>query len=382
MRVKTLLLTTVLAAATALPALADDAPKGIQYGAVWTSDLSGVASGGLRRGGLMMHNLDLTADWQGDTGWEAFGYVLDDFNGGLSPKYIGDAQVTSNIDTTPGLRLFEAWVRKTSADQRLTGTFGLINLNGIFDVQETGALFLNASHGIGPDFSQCGPSIFPISALGAVAEWHANPRLTLRGAVFDAVPGDVNDDRRFAYFRLSDDEGAQIVAEAQYDLGDGPDAGRVKIGHWRNTVEAPRLDGTGTHPTSGTYGQVELTLSHEHDHPDQGLKAWVRAGVADAQTQAIDAYAGGGLVYAGPFAHRDDDSIGLAFARAHFGEPFRTLTGPLAAETTWELSYRAALRPGLSLQPDVQYVIHPSGDRSIKDALVVGLRLKLDLLAR
>ncbi len=378
MRVQTLLLTTVLAAATALPAFADDAPKGIQYGAVWTSDLTGNVSGGLRRGGLMMHNLDMTADWQNDKGWEAFGYVLDDFNGGLSSKYVGDAQVTSNIDATPGLRLFEAWVRKTSADQSLITTFGLINLNGIFDVQDNGSLFLNASHGIGPDYSQSGPSIFPISSLGAVAEWHANDHFTLRGAVFDAIPGDAQDDTRFVYIRLSGDEGAHLVAEAQYDFK----GGRIKLGHWANTLAAPTLDGTSTHRASGTYGQLQLTLSHEREHPDQGLKTWLRVGVADDRTLAIDRYTGGGLVYDGLLPGRDDDSAGIAVATAHFGAPFRSLTGPLDSETTWEVSYRAAIRPGLSLQPDVQYVVHPSGDPSIRNALVVGVRLKLDLLAK
>ncbi len=351
----------------------------MQLGAVWTGDLSGNVSGGLRRGGLMMHNLDLTADWQTDNGWEAFGYVLTDFNGGLSSKYVGDAQVTSNIDATPGVRLFEAWVRKTSAGQAASATFGLINLNATFDVQEVGSLFLNASHGIGPDYSQAGPSIFPIAALGAVGEWHVDDHFTLRGAVFDGVPGDVNDADRFAYIRLAHDEGAHLVAEAQYDFT----GGRLKLGHWADTVAAPRLDGDGTHRMSGTYGQAQVTLTQEKDHPDQGLKGWVRAGVADDTTLGIDRYTGGGIVYAGPLAGRDDDSVGIAVANAHFGAPYRaTVTEPMTSETTWEVAYQAAIRPGLSVQPDIQYVVHPGGSYTVKNAVVVGVRLKLDLLAK
>lgn len=373
----------VLAACTVFtaPALAEDAsaPKGLTLGAVWTSDLSGTVSGGLRKGGLMMHNLDLTADWQNDSGWEAFGYVLEDFNGGLSSKYVGDAQVTSNIDATPGLRLFEAWVRKTSADQSVVATAGLVNLNGIFDVQNVGGLFLNASHGIGPDYSQSGPSIFPVSALGAVGEWHVSDHFTLRGAVFDAIPGDTNDNTRFVYVRVAKDEGAHLVAEAQYDFN----GGTVKLGHWANTVAAPTLDGSGVHKMSGTYGQVQFTLTREKDHEDQGLKGWVRAGMADDLTLDIDRYTGGGLVYTGLLPGRDDDMVGFAIANARFGKPYRaTLSAPLASETTYELAYQAAIRPGLSLQPDIQYVVHPSGAYDIKNAVVIGVRLKLDLLAR
>lgn len=373
-----LVVTTVLSALLAsAPALAEDAAKPVEFGAVWTTDLTGVASGGLRRGGLMMHNLDLTAHWQGADGWEAFGYVLDDFNGGLSGKYVGDAQVTSNIDTAPAAHLFEAYVKKTSADQTMSATVGLINLNGIFDVQDVGSLFLNASHGIGPDYSQAGPSIFPVSALGAVGEWHLDDHFILRGGVFDAVPGDANDANRFVYVRVASDEGAHLITEGEYD----GERFVVKLGHWADTIAAPRLDGTGSKRPSGTYGQVQLTLTQEAGHPDQGLKAWLRAGVADKETLAIDQYSGGGLVYAGPLPGRDDDFVGFAIARARFGAPYRATVASLTNETTYELSYQAALRPGLSLEPDVQYVVHPGGTPGMKNAVVVGVRLKLDLLA-
>ncbi|MBA3810795.1 MAG: carbohydrate porin, partial [Caulobacteraceae bacterium] len=36
---------------------------------------------------------------------------------------------------------------------------------------------------------------------------------------------------------------------------------------------------------------------------------------------------------------------------------------------------RWVLTDGLSLQPDLQYVIHPGGDPALGNALVVGLRL-------
>jgi porin len=369
------ILSALLISASA--ARAEEAQKPVEFGAVWTTDLTGVTNGGLRRGGLMMHNIDLTAHWQGSDGWEAFGYVLEDFNGGLSSKYIGDTQVTSNIDTPPAAHLFEAYVRKTSADKAVTATFGLINLNGIFDVQNVGSLFLNASHGIGPDYSQSGPSIFPITALGAVGEWHVDDHFILRGGVFDAVPGDANDPDRFVYVRVAADEGAQLIAEGEYDA----DRFVLKLGHWTDTVAVARLDGTGTTRMSGTYGQAQFTLTQEAGHPDQGLKAWVRAGFADKQTLAVDRYAGCGLVYAGPLPGRDADLVGFAVARAHFGAPYRATVTSLTAETTYELSYQAALRPGLSLQPDVQYVVHPSGAPGLKKTVVVGVRLKLDLLA-
>lgn len=366
-----------LAMAMAHGAHADDAaPKAFSYDIASTSDAIADIGGGLKRGGRIMHNIDLTAGWDGQNGWSAFGYVLEDFNGGFSSNYAGDAQTVSNIDADPGLRLFEAWVKKSSADDKASVTFGLINLNGIFDVQDVGGVFLNSSHGIGPDYSQAGPSIFPVSALGAVGQWRLDDHFAVRAGVFDGVPGDANDDRKFVYVRLGKDEGAHVVAEGEYDF----DGGAVKLGHWQGTVAQTTLDGLGVKKPQGTYGQVQFTFVKGKDD-DHGLKGWVRAGQAEGQVLDLDRYTGGGVVLTGTFKGRDDDVAGLAVARAHWGAPYRALqAGPVAEETTWEASYQAAIRPGISLQPDIQYVTHPGGDYAVKNAVVVALRLKIDWL--
>ena len=47
---------------------------------------------------------------------------------------------------------------------------------------------------------------------------------------------------------------------------------------------------------------------------------------------------------------------------------------PLATETAVELTYRYLARDWLAVQPDAQYIAHPSGDPTIANALVVGVR--------
>ena len=67
------------------------------------------------------------------------------------------------------MKLYEAWFEQTLFDDRLSFKAGLYDLNTEFDVVETAGLFINSSHGIGPDFSQSGvngPSIFPTTSLG------------------------------------------------------------------------------------------------------------------------------------------------------------------------------------------------------------------------
>jgi porin len=52
----------------------------------------------------------------------------------------------------------------------------------------------------------------------------------------------------------------------------------------------------------------------------------------------------------------------------------RRRTGVPDYEAVVELTYRAQVTPWLSIQPDVQWIIHPGGSSKIDNALVVGLR--------
>jgi porin len=322
-----------------------------------------------------MSNLDLTADWNIQPGWEAFGYVLVNTNGGFSQRYAGDLQTVSNIDAVPGARLFEAWVRRSSGDGRNTTTFGLINLNSLFDVQPTGSLFLNASHGIGPDYSQSGPSIFPVSSLGLVHEWRsASGETRLRAAIFDGEAGNPHNAKVFTDLSLSSRQGYHVVAEAERVFT----GGFVKAGAWAYNRGADRLDGGGIGGRDGAYIQAGLELTHEADAPDQGLSGWVRAGQANPDVFAIKAYRGGGLVYTGLLPHRDADRLGVAIAIADMSAAWRAVT-PVAyrREINIETSYQAVLCDGLMLQPDLQYIRHPGALDSQKDAFAVTLRVKL-----
>ena len=40
-----------------------------------------------------------------------------------------------------------------------------------------------------------------------------------------------------------------------------------------------------------------------------------------------------------------------------------------------EATYSDEIVPGVAIQPDVQYIVNTGADRSIEDALVLGLRL-------
>jgi porin len=362
------------------PALAED-PKtpAITYDAVLTTDFDDLTSGGLKPGMTIQKNVDLTAVWKGGDGWEAHGYVLGDFNGDFSSRRTGDAQGVDNISAIPAWRLFEAYVKRTYDDGHLVSSFGMMNLNNVFDVQKFAKLFLNSSQGIGPEFAQTGPSIFPISGLGTMTSWIIDPQNTVKVGVFDGVPGDPMHRSAFVAVKLSARDGANYIGEYKRTW----DGGYLKLDHWGYTAAYPRIDGTGTsRDNSGTYGQLAVTLTREAQDPTQGLKAWARMGDANGALEPVDHYRGFGFFYVGPIDRHDVDQLGFAFAQIHYGSAYRAATpGTGAYETDYELTYQAALTKAITLQPDFQFVHHPSGRGDIKDDRIVMLRTAVDFMA-
>ncbi len=111
------------------------------------------------------------------------------------------------------------------------------------------------------------------------------------------------------------------------------------------------------------------------------VAGFVQLGAADDRTGRFGAYLGGGVVAKGLVPGRPDDELGLAVAHARNGDPYleaQRLQGQPAdrAETAIELTWLAQVRGWLSLQPDLQYVVHPNTDPRVQGALTFQLRFE------
>lgn len=373
------------------PQLAEPDGAPVELSVVYTFDLWGNTRGGLRRGERYLDNLDvtLTVDAERALGWDGatiFLYGLYNNGKSLTDELVGDLQTVSNIDAgSRAARLYEAWVEQRLGE-RASAKLGLYDLNSEFDTNDSNALFINSSHGIGPDFSQTGqngPSIFPVTSLSFRADYRITENVLVRAAILDGVPGDPNRPRRTTV-KLGNGDGALLVGEVEYT-----DAmTKIAAGTWRYTAKsedilASAIAGASVKRSrnSGAYISAERKLTGQTKE-GPGLSAWARLGVADNRFNAIKTYVGGGLVYTGPVPGRDEDRLGLGVAHVELGAPYRQaleLAGEASdrSETNVELTYRAPVAPWLTVQPDVQYVINPGGNPALRDALVVGIRVEV-----
>jgi porin len=361
----------------AAAARADDTPPPtFSLSARDTLDIWDVASGGLRRGVVVLNKLQVSGTVAGDSlGLDGLSVHAQIFrtDGKSLSRRVGDIQTVDSIDAVPVTRLFEAWIeQKIGNDERSAALrAGLIDLNADFDSIQTASLFVNSSQGIGADLARSGvdgPSIYPVSAAGVRLSLLPSKKWTIRLAAFDGVAGDPDRPKAFVAERLAAADGALLIGQVDYHLSD---SAKIEAGAWHytsTTSAVGTLVANGAH-AQGAYASIEGPVI------GKDWSAWLRLGAASGEAQIVDRYVGMGLVRTGTFNGRKDDRIGIAIAHAHIGTPARDRLGLPHAETSIETSYQVKLGNSFAAQPDVQYVIHPAGHIGAQNALVFGLRL-------
>lgn len=388
-------LRVLLASALALSAVRAQAGQlvsGAEFGAVYTGEVLYNQRGGIATGADYLDNLDLTLALDADKiwGWSGasfFAYVLYNNGATFSDSRVGDAQVVSNIETVRSTRLFELWYEQQFTAWDMSSRIGLYNLNAEFYATSSSSIFINAVHGIGPDFSQsgeAGPSIFPNTSLALRLQQTLNENLTWRAAVLDAVPGDPDHPAR-TVVELRGDEGLLAVGELDFH----PGIYRLGWGGWRYSKRQPRLN---EHPgldemkgaiSWGSYGFAEVALAGD-TLDTASVRGFVRGGVAEHSVNRFENFIGVGLAFDGVLWKCPRHSLGFGYARVQNAAKYRDVQASqgletLNAETDLEVVYQFPVGQNLVLKPDIQYVINPNTDPNLKNSLVFGLRAQLSL---
>jgi porin len=372
--------------------------RALRVEALYTAEIWRNVQGGLRTGAKLLGDLDIAAEIDGERAWGLEGVTLFAnglfvHGGSLSGQYVGDAQTLSNIEAARQARLFELWFEKRFGAERTGHSLrvGLYDLNSEFDSSDTSSLFVNSSHGIGPQIAQTGlngPSIFPVTSLGARLRWTIAPAWSAQVAALDGVPG--HPDRPASNdIDLGSRDGLLLVAEVARENGSqGPRLKKVALGAWGYTARfddissAEDSEPAQRRGNNGVYALLDAQVFSEQDDPDQGLSAFLRVGTADEHVNRFADYIGAGLVYTGALSWRPEDQLGIAVASAGNGRPYRLVNErngvrTASREHAVELTYRFGVTSWLTLQGELQHIVNPDTNPLIADATVIGLRFEL-----
>jgi len=372
---------------------AEEAKSGVSLGLTYDGELFSIASGGIDQSTEYLHLV--TAELEADLGAAlnlegGTFYLSTNWTEGESPSGLaGDAQGISNIDAFNTWKIYEAWYQQELFEGDLSILFGLYDLNGEFDVIERAGLFLNSSHGIGPDYSQSGengPSIFPTTSLAGRIRVQPTPSTAVQVGVFDAVPGEL-DHPHGTRVKLDGDEGFLLAGEFQL-LDLGQESSKFAVGGWMYTEESEYLMvSEGSEPetagNSGFYALGEYPVMRDGDGARE-IAVFGRLGMANKDINQFSLYFGGGLTATGLFSDKIDHTVGLSVAAATFGSPYKDMIVAGDGETengeiTIEATGQFQLLEYIAVQPDFQYIMNPGGDPSLDDVIAVGLRLSLSV---
>ena len=347
----------------------------------YIGDVYGNAAGGLKRGGsyMGMGNLKIGFDTEKARWWKGGSFFI---NGAsihgksLSENFAGDLQVASNIDAGTHVYMHELWFRQDF--EKCSFTLGLQDLNADFMVTENGGEFINSSFGVPPVVSGNIPvPIFPLTGLGVSAIWNINYRFTLQAAVFDGCQKSFEHNPYNLQWNFCKDDGVFAVTEFHGKFNIKELGGTYKLGGYYHSGlnefdEETRTVNTVFKNNYGFYLIADQTV-FERESQKLDLFTQIAFTPKKGNENEHNHYVGFGANLFGIFSKEKNDALG--FAVAYVG----LQTSAHKHETALELYYKWQFNKNFTIQPDIQYIINPSGmGEKLPDALLGILRLRVN----
>lgn len=346
--------------------------KTIVISASYTGDNAYNFLGGIQTGYAYLGMVNLMFDfdtekariWKGGT---FFIKATNTHGACLSADLLGDMQVASNIEAGNQTFLQELWYRQIIRKMELT--IGLQDLNAEFANTDHGLLFLNSSFGILPVISaNIAAPIFPLTSPGITLKWHITEKIRWIGAVYDGCPTAFHSNPYNVRWQFNQGDGLLAITEFQLDAEMGKLPGTYKAGVYshHHFIEKKFIDNfpdTAYHAIFGAYICADQKI---WSHNERCLSVFLQTGYSPSETSVCNAYLGAGLHFTGLLTKAKDDILGLAVACEHF-------KGKSGFETALELTWQKNINEHFYIQPDLQFIIQPSGKLSGLDNCLAGV---------
>ncbi len=368
---------------------------GLDFHMVYKGEIFSNVYGGIEKGTKALDNIDiiLNSDLHKILGWSNTNLLIQFLgNSGQAPSELAGAdQGVSNIETIPTWKLYQLIFENKFFDEKLSVAFGLYDLNSEFDTRQSSLLFINPSHGIGPDLSQSGlngPSIFPTTSLSLRLKYEFDNGNYFQTAFLDGVPGNIENPYG-THIIFDKNDGLLLIAE--FGIVDSDDEllkSKIAFGAWTYTSNFerpdftdPLFDNISYQKNFGFYFNAEKLIS-SFNNSSKSIYSFLRIGYANKNINPVDFYFSTGLKFSGMFLS-DEDELGIALAVSHNSSFFRLSSAAFEDiyireyEVNLEATYSMQITPWFKLQPDVQFIINPSYSQKMNSALMFGSRMEL-----
>jgi porin len=196
-----------------------------------------------------------------------------------------------------------------------------------------------------------------------------------------------------------------LFAETAYKYNQSGLGGTIKFGGWNHfgKFEHQRFDSGGAliavtgndgRPLDhnwGLYGIIDQWIWRMpgSEYP-KGVAVFARFMGAPDDRNLVDFYTDMGITFTGMIPGRPDDALAIGFAYVGISDTVHAydvnLGVPVARnyEAAIEICYTMQLKPGWTVQPDLQYIWQPGGKvtddagRRVENAAVIGVRTTIN----
>lgn len=333
----------------------------------------------------------------------------------FSDQYIGDLNKVNLTDFDNDFRLWELWYSQDLLEDKLKLKAGIMSVDRDFIVPEyynsiASINFLNQTFFYPtlafnlyeiPGFPTGNHSLpsTPFGALGFFTRYELTKDAYVQAAVYD---GNTDEEHHGTDVSLSGDQGALIYFETGYRWNKAAETpglpGSLKVGGYYHTDEYSDVNEGTSYAVANAFGLAGVLPSEHTGNYGGYLLAeqylWLETGKADPAMQGALAFfrlsaapedrnltsfgVDGGLVFKGLIPGRDWDTIGLG---ASYLEISNDISGAVRdVNTTYstdfkipdyeaviELSYKAQMTAWWTLQPSLQWVLHPGGYTNLEN---------------
>ena len=402
--------------------------EGIDLTLNYVDEIFGNVSGGLYRRSSYEGRAEFSVDtdlqklvgWDGSTAHATI-YEIHNIGHVDAEDNVGAISDPSNIDAWPTTRLFTAWFQQKLFNGHGSLRIGQLGADDEFMISPTASNLINATFGWPDIFSANMPSggpVYPLATPGVRLKLDPIENLSLLSAIFSGDPAgsdcaDTNREKCDKYgTKFSFSGGALWMNELQYAVNDGRHAvglpGIYKLGFWYHTAnfadEHVGMTPGGAILTLANPSTAEPLLHHGNwgiygladqmiwQYGVRSLNLFLRGGISPPDRNLLSYYVDTGVGLKGILPGRSEDvlTLGAAYAKISsavvaLDQDALAISGPPYAvrdhEVVIELNYMAKIAPWWTLQPDLQYFIHPNGGQNPNDpmlrldhAFVAGIR--------
>jgi porin len=380
------------------------AAEGIKPLVLFITDPFVNAAGGRRRGFSEYDLLavDLILETDKLLGWKGGEFHVGFANNSgtsLSTHYVGNTfpvQLADVASANP--RLTYLSYTQSLLDDKLSVRFGRLTINSVYGEEFAASPYFKAFTSVAFDLVPLGiflnaPGAFgyPLTTWGARVKFEPVESFYAMAGCYNGDPAVKEGNRHGVDFTMRGP--AFVIGEVGYRRNYGKDAtglpGDLKLGAYFNGGGADIFGQPGqtVQARYGFYLVGDQVLARWGDPAEKRhLGAFAALACApDQRVNRVPYYLDAGLVAYGFLPGRPRDFAGLGVAYGAYSgdlrsaEAVQAATDPTVAVQNWEmtveLTYGCTVRPGLVVRPSLQYLVNPAGDRTVPNALAVGLNV-------